>query len=66
MGLVLVLYDSKTGNTFTFHYGAVVAGEPRREAEIASCHRLGERLAQWVAVLVDGRVELHPGPINGR
>ncbi|HEY64965.1 MAG TPA: flavodoxin family protein [Caldilineae bacterium] len=45
---------------FTLHYGAVLAGEPRAEREIAACARLGERLAQWVAVYVDGRSELHP------
>ncbi|NOZ27658.1 MAG: flavodoxin family protein [Chloroflexi bacterium] len=45
---------------FTLHYGAVLAGEPRAEREIAACARLGERLAQWVAVYVDGRNELHP------
>lgn len=51
---------------FTLHYGAVTAGEPRREAEIAACRRLGERLAQWVAVLADGRQEHHPAPIHER
>ena len=45
---------------FTLHYGAVLAGEPRAEQEIAACQRLGERLAQWVAVYVDGRTEMHP------
>ncbi len=45
---------------FTLHYGAVIAGEPRREEEIASCRRLGQRLAEWVAFFVDGRRELHP------
>ncbi|MCD6291695.1 MAG: flavodoxin domain-containing protein [Anaerolineae bacterium] len=45
---------------FTLHYGAVLAGEPRAEREIAACVRLGKRLAQWVAVYVDGRRELHP------
>ncbi len=48
------------GKQFTLHYGAVIAGEPRSEAEKAACERLGERLAQWVAVFVDGRKELHP------
>jgi NAD(P)H dehydrogenase (quinone) len=48
------------GNKFTLHYGAVVAGEPRADAEMAACERLGERLAQWVAVFVDGRKEFHP------
>jgi len=45
---------------FTLHYGAVAAGAPKREEEAAACIRLGERLAQWVAVLIDGRPELHP------
>jgi NAD(P)H dehydrogenase (quinone) len=48
------------GNKFTLHYGAVVAGEPRAAAEMAACERLGKRLAQWVAVFVDGRKEFHP------
>lgn len=54
------------GKKFTLHYGAVVSGEPRRDEEIAACHRLGQRLAQWVAVYVDGRAELHPGPLEQR
>jgi NAD(P)H dehydrogenase (quinone) len=48
------------GKKFTLHYGAVVAGEPRTDAEIAAFERLGERLAQWVAVFFDGRKDLHP------
>lgn len=48
------------GKQFTLHYGAVLAGEPRSEQEIASCQRLGQRLAQWVAVFADGKAELHP------
>jgi len=34
---------------FTLHYGAVVAGEPRHDREIAACRKLGERLAHWVS-----------------
>lgn len=45
---------------FTLHYGAVVAGEPREPREIESCRRLGQRLAEWVAVYCDGRKEEHP------
>lgn len=48
------------GRQFTLHYGAVTAGAPEREEAIAACRRLGERLAQWVAVLIEGRRELHP------
>jgi NAD(P)H dehydrogenase (quinone) len=51
---------------FTLHYGAVVVREPEREEEIAACRRLGKRLAQWVAVYMDGREEYRPGPIKQR
>jgi NAD(P)H dehydrogenase (quinone) len=54
------------GEAFTLHYGAVTAREPKREEEIAACRRLGKRLAQWVAVFVDGRQELRPGPVKER
>ncbi len=46
------------GKKFTLHYGAVVSGEPRTEEEKEACRRLGERLAQWVAVFYDGKKEL--------
>jgi Multimeric flavodoxin WrbA len=46
------------GKKFTLHYGAVVAGEPRSEEEEEACRRLGERLAQYVAIFFDGRKEL--------
>ena len=48
------------GHQFTLHYGAIQAGEPREEKERESCLRLGQRLAEWVAVYVDGRAEEHP------
>ncbi len=48
------------GKQFTLHYGAVLAGEPRSENEIASCERLGQRLAQWVAVYMDNNPTAHP------
>ena len=48
------------GHQFTAHYGATQAGEPRTEREIEACRRLGKRLAEWVAVYVDGRTDLHP------
>lgn len=35
------------GKNLTLHYGAVVSGEPRTEAEKESCARLGERLTAW-------------------
>ncbi len=54
------------GKKFTLHYGAVVAGEPRADAELAACHRLGKRLAQWVAFYVDGRKEEYPGAMEQR
>ena len=45
----------------TLHYGAVTAREPRSEEAQAACRLLGQRLAEWVAVLVHGRKDLHPG-----
>jgi NAD(P)H dehydrogenase (quinone) len=44
----------------TAHYGAVQPGEPRLDKEKDACRILGKRLAEWVAVYVDGRKELHP------
>lgn len=70
MGQVLVIYHSDSGNTanmaqyvaqqFTLHYGAVQAGEPRKDKEKEACRRLGRRLAQWVAVFIDGRKDILP------
>jgi NAD(P)H dehydrogenase (quinone) len=44
----------------TAHYGAVTAREPRDENAQAACRMLGKRLAEWVAVFVDGRRDQHP------
>jgi NAD(P)H dehydrogenase (quinone) len=49
-----------SGHQFTGHYGATQAGEPRQEKETGMCRRLGKRLAEWVAVYVDGRKDQHP------
>jgi NAD(P)H dehydrogenase (quinone) len=49
-----------SGHQFTAHYGATQAGEPRGEKEIESCHKLGKRLAEWVAVFIEGQKEFHP------
>lgn len=48
------------GNRLTLHYGAVVAGSPTASEEMRACELLGERLAQWVAVMRDGRMDAHP------
>lgn len=44
---------------WTLHYGAIAAGEPRAEKEQDACRRLGQRLAEWVAV-AEGRSEMNP------
>jgi len=44
----------------TLHYGAVCAKEPRAEDTQAACRLLGQRLAEWTAVLAHGRADLHP------
>ena len=49
-----------TGHQFTAHYGAIQAGEPSEEKQKEACRRLGKRLAEWVAVYIDGRKKVHP------
>ena len=66
LGLLVFGVPDYVGEAFTLHHGAVVAREQEREEEIAACRRLGKRLAQWVAVYVDGREEHFPGPIKQR
>jgi NAD(P)H dehydrogenase (quinone) len=44
----------------TLHYGAICAGEPRSPEMQDACRRLGERLADWVAVYADRREERNP------
>lgn len=48
------------GKLMTLHYGAISAREPRSDDVRAACEKLGERLAEWVAVFVDGRRDEHP------
>jgi NAD(P)H dehydrogenase (quinone) len=50
-------YASKT---LTLHYGAVAAKEPREDETKESCRILGRRLAEWTAVMFDGRRAEHP------
>ena len=48
------------GKMMTAHYGAVAAREPR-DADVQNvCRLLGRRLAEWTAVVADGRKEQHP------
>ena len=45
---------------FSPHYGSVIVGEPRDQRDQDSCRRLGRRLAEWVATLIEGRKDQHP------
>jgi NAD(P)H dehydrogenase (quinone) len=49
-----------TGVKFSAHYGAISAGAPREDREQEACRRLGRRLSEWTACLIDGRKEAHP------
>ncbi len=48
------------GKMLTLHYGAVVAKEPRGDADEAACRLLGQRLAEWVATCIHAQREQHP------
>ena len=56
-------YASKT---LTLHYGAVAAKEPRTEDTQAACRLLGQRLAEWTAVMVHNRKQEHPSNKMGQ
>ncbi len=49
-----------TGVKFSAHYGAIAAGKPSEDRELEACRRLGLRLAEWTATLIEGRRESHP------
>lgn len=49
-----------TGVKFSAHYGAIAAGSPVHDRELAACQRLGLRLAEWAATMIEGRKEAHP------
>jgi NAD(P)H dehydrogenase (quinone) len=49
-----------TGVKFSAHYGAVTAGPPTADCEMEACRRLGLRLSEWVATMIDGRKDAHP------
>jgi NAD(P)H dehydrogenase (quinone) len=59
-GMLVFGITDYVAHQYTAHYGAIQAGEPRRDKEKDSCRILGKRLAEWVAVYVDGRREFHP------
>lgn len=44
----------------TLHYGAVAAKAPREQHAQDACIKLGARLAEWLAVYVEGRSDVHP------
>lgn len=50
-----------SGKMMTLHYGAVAARAPREEGTQAACRLLGQRLAEWSAMLRHGRRDLDPG-----
>lgn len=66
VGILTFGVPDYTGHQFTLHYGATTAGQPGQPKEIEAGLRLGRRLAQWVAYYVEGRKDMHPGPINAR
>jgi len=49
-----------TGVKFSAHYGAITAGAPNEDEEKEACRRLGLRLAEWAATMIEGRKDSHP------
>jgi NAD(P)H dehydrogenase (quinone) len=49
-----------TGIKFSAHYGAICAGAPRDDHVKEACRRLGLRLSEWTACMIDGRRDAHP------
>lgn len=49
-----------TGVKFSAHYGAITAGPPVADREQDACRRLGLRLAEWAATMIEGRKDAHP------
>jgi NAD(P)H dehydrogenase (quinone) len=66
LGILVFGVPDYVGKQFTLHYGAITAGKPKGDPEIAACRRLGKRLAQWVAFYVDKREDQHPGSMTER
>lgn len=62
-GVMVFGVTDYVAHQYTAHYGAIQAGEPRLDKEKGACRLLGKRLAEWVAVYMDGRKEFHP--LNG-
>jgi len=63
-GILFFGVTDYVAHQYTAHYGSIQAGKPRLEKEIASCRIIGKRLAEWVAVYVDGQREFHPLNMN--
>ena len=59
-GLMVFGAPDYTGPNVTLHYGSVCAGEPKEEAIIESCKRMGRRLSEWVSYYIDNKKELSP------
>ena len=59
-GIIVFGLPDYVDKLHTLHYGAVVTKAPRGEHDRLSCEKLGQRLAEWVSVYVDGRSDLHP------
>lgn len=59
-GFLIFGLTDYTGEKFSAHYGAISAGPPTQPSAQQACRRLGLRLAEWVATMIDGRAEAHP------
>ncbi len=59
-GLLTFGVPDYAGKRTTLHYGPTSVRLPETEDDQAACRLLGQRLAQWVAVMADGDATRHP------
>lgn len=59
-GFLIFGLTDYSGIKFSAHYGAISAGAPEEDRVKEACRRLGRRLSEWTACMIDGRKDAHP------
>lgn len=59
-GILVFGVTDYVSKTKTCHYGAAILREPRNDEDKDVCRILGKRLAEWSAIMSEGRKDQHP------